>query len=213
MKIILICILTCCSILSADSKTEVDDKEIGGLIKELGAENFKTRRAAKKKLILLGPAIVEHLEKELKGSKDPEVIANLKEVLTKLMDFPKMASGTWKGHWESANSPGYLFEFNMKLEVGDDLNVSGQIEWTLLKAPDNRNIGKTAIEHIKGTADKEKKSVDFKGFKQDDPLNIISLDEYKVEIDKSGRELNGKTSSSGSWKGIFIGKKVIDGDK
>ena len=203
MKNILLCLLLLSLSAFADSKTEVS-----ALIVNLGAADFKTRKAAKLKLISMGSSIRKQLHEELKKSSDPEVVANLKEVLKALQTIQETVSGTWEGEWTSKSSVGYLFKFKMNLKVDDKLQVTGQINWTQLKSPSKRNDGKSAVEHIKGSIDKETGLVHVKGFKKDDPQNVIALDEYKITIDQSGSGFNGKTSSHGTWKGLITGKKV-----
>ena len=182
--------------------------EVSGLIKDLGAAEFKIRKSAKQKLISIGPSAIKQLQEALKSSSDPEVIANLKEVLRKLDNFQGLVAGTWRGQWVSDNSPGYLFEYEMTLKMDEEFNVSGEIKWTQLKSPSKTKDGKSAVEHIKGTGNKEKRMIEVKGFKKDDPENVISLDEYKITFEESGKGFKGITSSSGSWKGIITGKKV-----
>ena len=80
MKIfIIILLLGTFSLFSEETK--VNKEKTIQLIKELGAEHYKTRRNAKKALKEMGFRIVPILKEELSKAKDPEVSENLKEVI------------------------------------------------------------------------------------------------------------------------------------
>jgi hypothetical protein len=54
------------------------------LVKSLGADDFKTREDAQKKLEAMGPEVLPQLKKELEGAKDEEVRTRLNNVISKL---------------------------------------------------------------------------------------------------------------------------------
>lgn len=210
MKFLVFFTLSLISLLAAEPEKKADAKDLPALIRDLGADAYKTRKKAKEQLLLLGESVVPELKKVLSETEDPELIANIKEVLFKLKNFRGLVNGKWKGTWESENSPGYLFSYVMTVNLDEKYELKGQIEWKLLKAPDNRKIGETAIEHIEGKGDEMTRLLDFKGVRKDDPVNIISLDSYKIPIGEFQTEFTGKTSSRGSWKGVLTGKKISE---
>lgn len=90
MKILIPILLLLCCHISAQDKTKenkttpIDKQKTLELIKQLGADHFKARKAAKNELIKLDYRAVPMLKENLQKSKDPEVSESLKEVILKL---------------------------------------------------------------------------------------------------------------------------------
>lgn len=123
----------------------------------------------------------------------------------------RLYQGTW-----IRLSTGYLFEFDLHLEHGTGNMVQGYFNWKFLKCDENDafavsyykdKIGMTAKEYIRGTWDANSHTYYLKGYKKDDPNEIISLDEYQLKVDENG-DLGGETKSQGTWLGRINAKAL-----
>jgi tetratricopeptide (TPR) repeat protein len=119
------------------------------------------------------------------------------------------STGTWRGEW---NADGYLFGFEMQIDINSDNNVSGLIHWTLKATPDSSDlkskIGLQATEYIEGSYNPGSQTLDIKGVGKNDPKLIIALEEYKIHISKDGKAFDGETAYGGSWQGRISGRRV-----
>ena len=94
--------------------------------------------------------------------------------------------------------------------------IEGYFEWTVIQYDINNpaskqhyedRLNKTAKEYVKGKFIPSRNEYILKGYKKDDPHNIIALVIYHLKIDEYGN-LGGNTNSNGSWLGRINGKPV-----
>ncbi len=107
-------------------------------------------------------------------------------------------SGNWTGDWTS-NSANFTAAANFAESGG---KVSGQIIWTLRRTskPDKAyKVGLSATEFVQGTFDPTTRMVKMRGFRKDDPNNIVILDSYSLSLAENGQMMSGKTKN-----GTFI---------
>lgn len=119
--------------------------------------------------------------------------------------------GTWTKVYTT-----YMFDFELTLKSGDSDSVSGFFIWKVVMYDEQNFMSKvhyqnkidfTAIEYVKGIYNSTSGECHLKGYKKDDPDNIIALDTYKLKIDQNG-EIGGTTNSNGSWLGRIQGKEI-----
>jgi hypothetical protein len=105
-------------------------------------------------------------------------------------------SGQYKGDWISKMTS-YGADVTITEVAGD---IRGQIVWTLRSSPNPQKvnkIGTTAIEYVQGTYNPQTRMLDLKGFRKDDPNEIIILDNYHLSVADDnqtiiGNSINGK---------------------
>lgn len=117
------------------------------------------------------------------------------------------AAGVWLGEWRDAEGNAYGFEIRIN-ESGSE--VSGSIVWILKESrrPDlQAKLGLSGIEHIRGKYDSETRLLEFEGYREDDPHEIIGMDKYKLVMSADGQSLSGQTYDQGSWKGQLSGSR------
>lgn len=124
--------------------------------------------------------------------------------------FVADVSGRWHGTWRSSAEPGYFYTYVMVLEMQPDQTVEGTIRWTLRKSPrphEQAKIGLEAIEYVRGSGNRRKRSISLAGYAKDDPHTIIGLDRYELTLQPRSDRLAGVTSAHHTWKGRFVGEK------
>ena len=109
-----------------------------------------------------------------------------------------------------------MFDFELTLKTGNSDAVTGFFIWKVVLYDEQNFMSKlhyqnkidlTAIEYVKGVYNSTTGECDLKGYKKDDPNNIIALDTYKLKIDQNG-EIGGTTNSNGSWLGRIQGIEI-----
>ena len=116
--------------------------------------------------------------------------------------------GKWKGEW--SNHEGFYFTFILDLAESDAGDITGEFIWKLIKSPrkdEQPKLGLTAKEYITAKYDKDKRKLQIKGFKKEDPHLIIAIDNYDLSLTENGQILEGKTENHGTWKGVFYGQR------
>lgn len=123
----------------------------------------------------------------------------------------------YTGEWTKIGTK-YVFEFNLHLEHEGE-QVSGYFDWKITKLDKDdpssvqyykNKIGSTAREYKKGTYHAKQREYRLKGYKKNDPNQIISTDTYRLRIDDSGN-IGGDTNANGSWLGRINGSAVSVG--
>jgi ankyrin repeat protein len=119
-------------------------------------------------------------------------------------------NGNWEGIW--TNPRGYIYLFNVNLNVKDPKNVKAAINWTLNASPsaaEQANIGRQAIEYVKGNYDPNKRTLYLEGYDEKDKDDVIGLDKYKLVVSLDGSTLKGKTENHGDWQGKFSANRKL----
>jgi len=120
---------------------------------------------------------------------------------TALSNRPESSfQGVWKGTWRDGRD---FFDCEVTFEPGPDNNIKGFIRWTLRQTSHRQfisKIGLSATEYIRGTYDPSQRLLIFEGYKEDDPHNVIDLDQYRLSLSEDGSEIQGKTSARGMWR-------------
>ncbi len=123
---------------------------------------------------------------------------------------PKSMAGVWEGEW--SNPDGYLYTFQMKLDVGSANTISGSIVWVLKKAPPDSDeadlIGSKATEFVEGTYHPESRTARFEGLRENDPDDIIDVDVYRVRLSEDGNTFSGESFTGGTWEGKLVGRRM-----
>jgi len=115
----------------------------------------------------------------------------------------------WKGKWTGPE--GYLYTFNMKINLDKDNNAKGEITWTMEISPvtgDQSKINSTGVELVKGTYDPNTRVLYMEGYEKKDPKGIVGLDKYRLNVSLDGKTLSGKTYNNGPWTGKFYGSRA-----
>jgi hypothetical protein len=118
------------------------------------------------------------------------------------------ASGVWLGEW--SDPEGNLFGCEVRINETEGV-VSGSIVWILKQTPRldlKPKIGLTGIEHIRGKYDPKSRSLEFEGYKKDDPHALIGMDKYKLLISSDGQSMLGQTYNHGTWNGQMSGSRT-----
>ena len=114
-----------------------------------------------------------------------------------------VAAGTWSGQWRTDS--GTLFDFQLTLRNVDENGLDGRVNWTMRRTarPDKTDkIGLSAVEFVRGGADPLTRVVTLKGYRKDDPDNVlVMLDEYRLLISADGKRLTGLARNGGKWNG------------
>lgn len=113
--------------------------------------------------------------------------------------------GTWTCLWVDP-SRGYIYECSMILVQSKSNALEGNITWTLVRSPrpeDAERLGTGAIEFVRGVIDPKTGRIAFKGYDKDDPVGVIGLDDYKLELSESGTWMFGPTATNGAGTGRF----------
>lgn len=101
-------------------------------------------------------------------------------------------SGKWSGDW-SSKSGTFTEEATFNENEG---KVVGQIVWTIRRTSIPKKmdkIGTTAIEFVQGTFNPTTRMLDIRGYRKDDPNNIVILDKYKLSLSEDNQTLIGKS--------------------
>lgn len=121
-------------------------------------------------------------------------------------------TGTWKKIGTT-----YSFNFNLSLQHFENNQVKGHFDWTVIRYDEGsklseahykNKLGLQAREYVKGSFNPDSREYYLKGFRKDDPHNIIGLDTYRLKIDRAGN-IYGDTHANNSWKGRIKGRKLI----
>lgn len=131
-------------------------------------------------------------------------------LLAQLSPKAQSVGGLWQGRWSSPE--GYVFDFVLHLDEFADGTITGYLSWKFVQAPDNDGYyqhreGQEAIEFVEGKSP-EKGNVYFEGVRKDDPLEIISLDKYKLLFDETFNRFTGTTGHHGAWTGKIEGVRI-----
>lgn len=114
-------------------------------------------------------------------------------------------TGRWKGGWSTLSGTRLDIEFTLN-ETGVN-QIEGQIRWTLRNTvrPDKKDkVGLSATEYIRGGYDPQKRLLNLKGYRKDDPDNVlVMIDDYLLTVSEDGRSITGKARNGGRWNGIL----------
>ncbi|MCC7465578.1 MAG: hypothetical protein IT261_04885 [Saprospiraceae bacterium] len=108
----------------------------------------------------------------------------------------------------------YLYSFTLTMEEYYADRFKGRFEWVVEQADENdpksvayykNRIGLKGTEYVQGTYEPETQLFTLVGIKEDDPYEVIALDEYYFKVDASGK-LSGTTYSNGTKAGKIEGQ-------
>jgi hypothetical protein len=117
----------------------------------------------------------------------------------------------WEVEWH--NPEGHYYTAELRLEILKRRSVTGALTWTLRASPraeELSKIGLSGVERFEGTYDENTGALEFKGVALEDPNTILGMDEYRLTVDSSGRNMTGKTSHGGTWAGEFRAKRIAE---
>jgi hypothetical protein len=100
--------------------------------------------------------------------------------------------GSWSGDWNSKTT--YFTATADFTESGG--KVSGQIVWTIRRTTNPKKIdkiGTSAVEYVQGTFNPVTRMLSLKGYRKDDPNNIVILDRYNLSLTEDNQTLSGKS--------------------
>ena len=122
----------------------------------------------------------------------------------------------FEGEWIKYNTT-YVFEFDLLLKHKESDLVEGYFIWKVVRYDEGslmskkhyeNKLGTTGKEFLKGNYNPNTQEYTLKGFKKEDPNNIIGLDTYRLKVDENG-DIGGTTRTSGSWQGRINGKEIL----
>ena len=122
----------------------------------------------------------------------------------------------FQGNWTKLGTT-YDFQFELTLHVARNNQVKGVFHWTFVQYDENfspskdyyeSKLGLTAKEYVRGTYDPKTKQYILKGYKKDDPHQIIGLDLYRIKEDGTGNNIGGDTRAHHTWQGRINGKRI-----
>ena len=137
-------------------------------------------------------------------------------LLITLHFFAFSQTSYYKGEWtmESNNSN---FGCLIKIDVGNDNTISGEIYWTYLigdstneesiKFYQNKK-GKSGIEFIAGNFKPEFNDIYWEGVSKTDPYLVVGLDKYYLKWSPDKQVIYGKTWSNGRDNGMMYAIKI-----
>ena len=112
--------------------------------------------------------------------------------------------GDWLGEW--TNPDGHKFSCVLHIAETDSGQLQAEFVWRIDKSPrswEQSKLGLTGKEFAKGSYEKETRKVLLNGYRKEDPNYIIGIDKYKLQLNKAGTFLEGKTWNHGTWEGKF----------
>lgn len=101
-------------------------------------------------------------------------------------------SGSWSGEWNSKTT--YFTATADFTESGG--KVSGQIVWTIRRTTNPKKIdkiGASAVEYVQGAFNPATRMLSLKGYRKDDPNNIVILDRYNLILAEDNQTINGRS--------------------
>jgi hypothetical protein len=104
--------------------------------------------------------------------------------------------GIWNGDWNSMGKT--ATNFSAVMDITDDGNgkINGKIIWILRATNNPKKIGKTglsATEYVQGTFDQTTHLLSLKGYRKDDPYDLVILDKYQLSLAADNSTMNGKS--------------------
>lgn len=117
-------------------------------------------------------------------------------------------NGDWDGIW--TNPQGHIYLLKFSLNIKDPKNVKTAFNWTLNASPvadEQSKIGRSSVEHVKGTYDANKRTLNLEGYEEKDSDKIIGLDKYKLAVSLDGSSIRGRSEHGGDWQGKFSANK------
>ena len=121
----------------------------------------------------------------------------------------------FQGTWTMIGTT-YVFEFDLYLKHEEGNNVTGYFDWEVVRYDENSleskdyyqpKLGTTAKEFVRGKFNPKTKEYLLKGFKKDDPHQIISPDLYRLQLDENG-DIGGDSKAHNTWLGRINGNDV-----
>ena len=101
-------------------------------------------------------------------------------------------TGNWSGDWNSRSTAftatASFTETNGKIE--------GQIDWNLIRTTNPKKIdkvGSRATEYVRGSFSPQTGRIELRGYRKDDPQNIVILDRYVLKVSADNRQISGKS--------------------
>jgi hypothetical protein len=113
--------------------------------------------------------------------------------------------GKWNGDWNSMGKTST--NFSAAMDITDDGNgkINGKIIWTLRATNNPKKTGKvglSATEYVQGAFDQNTHLLTLKGYRKDDPNDLVILDKYQLAMATDNSTMSGKSIS-----GRFILKR------
>ncbi len=110
--------------------------------------------------------------------------------------------GIWGGEW--TDNTGYVYNCRIKIKIDSDNDVAGSITWTLKDSPrrdEQLKIGRQATAYVKGTFNPKHRLVTMGSYRQDDPYDVVDVNEYRLYLLADNSTMSGETFNDGVWEG------------
>ena len=115
----------------------------------------------------------------------------------------------WVGEWADDGNLHYSFHLHLfPLENG---KMTGYFEWKLIWSSVWEHIpkvGAVATEYLIGYYDVENETLNLQGIRQKDPVDIISMDIYTINVRSEGKKMLGINRKPGNYQGRLYGELV-----
>lgn len=110
---------------------------------------------------------------------------------------------SWTGQWRGN---GYIYDAVLELLVEPSGSVDGRINWTQRSSPTGQaKVGLVAIEFVRGAVKGDGRTIELRGYRKDDPRNVIGLDHYSLSMAHDWSSFSGKTRGHGGWDSQIVG--------
>lgn len=108
-------------------------------------------------------------------------------------------AGRWSGDWTSSKA---YYTAVLVLNNNGGGKLTGEIYWTLQRHTNPKKIyksGATATEYVQGTFNPATRTISLRGFRKDDPQDIVVLDKYSLILAENNLSLGGGSKSNGRF--------------
>lgn len=117
----------------------------------------------------------------------------------------RIVAGSWDGEW--LDPAGQLLSYRFKIRVTDRNDAGGTAIWILKNTSgfdEQLQVGRQATVYVKGSFDPQYRFISMGSYRQDDPYNIVDVDEYRLYLSPDGSTLSGEIYDDGVWLGKVI---------
>lgn len=113
--------------------------------------------------------------------------------------------GTWDGEW--IDPAGNVLSCRFKIRVNNQNDVGGTVIWILKTPPRVGNqiqTGRQATVSVKGSFEPTHRFITMGSYHQDDPYDVININEYRLYLSPDGSTLSGEMYNDGVWEGKLV---------
>lgn len=105
-------------------------------------------------------------------------------------------AGSWSGDWSHDKGTSAFTATAELTETGG--RVEGRIVWTLVRSSNPQKMDKSglmAVEYVRGTFNPATRLMKLRGYRKDDPNNLVIYDAYNLSLSADKQTLNGRSKN------------------